>query len=46
MKKYLETAGGQLIVLESQSNSGKNHCRLAIRKVDVLIDDLTPAYKK
>ncbi len=45
-RKLMEQVGGQLIVLESQSNSGKPYCRLAIRKAGVAVDDLIPAHKK
>ena len=45
-RKLMEKTGGQLVVLESQSNSGKNYCRLAIRKQGDDISDLTPAYEQ
>jgi len=43
-RKLMEQVGGQLIVLESQSNSGKAYCRLAIRKEGTTTADLKPAY--
>ena len=45
-RKLMEKVGGQLIVLESQSNSGKPYCRLAIRKAGAPTDDLTPAFQE
>ncbi len=45
-RKLMEKAGGQLIVLESQSNSGKNYCRLAIRRKGAIVNDLVPAHQK
>ncbi|WP_273565881.1 hypothetical protein [Maribacter halichondriae] len=45
-RKLMNAAGGTLIVLESQSNSGKNYCRLAIRKEGLDTSDLIPANKK
>jgi len=42
----MKKVGGQLIVLESQANSGKNYCKLAIRKKGVDISDLKPAHLK
>ena len=42
----MKAIGGQLIVLESQSNSGKGYCRLAIRKADQPVDDLIPAHQQ
>ena len=43
-RKLAEQIGGQLIVLESQSNSGKSYCKLAIRQADAEVDDLIPAH--
>lgn len=43
-RQLMEMVDGQLIVLESQSNSGKNYCRLAIRKKGEEVSDLTPAH--
>ena len=45
-RSLMKAIGGELIVLESQSNSGKNFCRLAIRKSGEDTSDLTPAHKK
>lgn len=45
-RKLMEKIGGELIVLESQSNSGKNYCRLAIRKQGEDTSDLIPAHLK
>ena len=42
----MEKVGGSLTVLESQSNSGKNFCKLAIRQIGVSTADLVPAHKK
>ena len=44
-RKLMEAVGASLIVLESQSNSGKNFCRLAIRKKEAGTADLKPAHK-
>ena len=43
-RNLMKAVGGQLIVLESQSNSGKSFCRLAIRKAGLSVDDLPAAY--
>lgn len=45
-RKLMEQVGGQLIVLESQSNSGKSYCRLAIRKAGDSVEDLIPAHER
>ncbi len=45
-RKLMDAVGGTLIVLESQSNSGKDYCSLAIRPKGASIEDLTPAHKK
>ncbi len=45
-RKLMQATGGELIVLESQSNSGKNFCRLAIRPKGKSTDDLVPAHEK
>lgn len=45
-RQLMDKTGGQLIVLESQSNSGKPYCRLAIRKKGDDVADLTPAHLK
>ena len=45
-RSLMKSIGGKLVVLESQSNSGKNYCQLAIRKSNQDISDLTPAHKK
>ena len=45
-RKLMEKVGGQLVVLESQSNSGKPFCSLAIRKKRASIKDLIPAHEK
>ena len=44
-RKLMEKVGGQLVVLESQSNSGKSFCRLAIRKSGEDISDLKAAHQ-
>ena len=43
-RSLLESIGGSLTVLESQSNSGKSYCKLAIRRREDSIDDLIPAH--
>ncbi len=43
-RELVKHVGGNLIVLESQSNSGNNFCKLAIRKLEDKIDDLIPAH--
>lgn len=45
-RKLMEYIGGSLTVLESQSNSGKKYCRLAIRKLGESTEDLVPAHVK
>lgn len=45
-RQLMKKIGGELIVLESQSNSGKNYCRLAIRPKGQDLSDLIPAYEK
>jgi hypothetical protein len=45
-RSLMKEVGGSLTVLESQSNSGKPYCKLAIRKVGSTTDDLIPAHKK
>ena len=42
-RTLMEANGGNLIVLESQANSGKDFCRLAIRPKGLSTDDLIPA---
>lgn len=44
-RQLMKSVGGQLVVLESQSNSGKNYCQLAIRKEGANTSDLQPAHK-
>ncbi|MEO1437866.1 MAG: hypothetical protein AAFV80_20160 [Bacteroidota bacterium] len=45
-RTLMNAVGGALIVLESQSNSGKPYCRLAIRKKGADMNDLIPAHRK
>lgn len=45
-RSLMKAVGGELIVLESQSNSGKNYCRLAIRKAGQDTSDLVPAHQQ
>ncbi len=45
-RKLMESVGGSLTVLESQSNSGKNYCTLAIRRLEDNKDDLIPAHER
>ncbi|MEM6726010.1 MAG: hypothetical protein AAF598_18355, partial [Bacteroidota bacterium] len=45
-RQLMDAVGGELIVLESQSNSGKSYCRLAIRKKGSDTSDLIPAHQK
>jgi len=45
-RKLMKKSGGELIVVESQSNSGKDYCRLAIRAQGKDTSDLIPAHKK
>ena len=44
-RKLMRNVGGNLVVLESQSNSGKPFFKLAIIKKELPIDDLVPAHK-
>ena len=43
-RTIMKKVGGQLVVLESQTNSGNNYCKLAIRKEGEDISDLKPAH--
>ncbi len=43
-RELVKKIGGILIVIESQSNSGNNFCKLAIRKTEDKTDDLIPAH--
>ena len=45
-RQLMKKVGGELIVLESQSNSGSNYCKLAIRKAGEPTHDLLPAHMK
>ncbi|MEM9052967.1 MAG: hypothetical protein AAGC47_13015 [Bacteroidota bacterium] len=45
-RALMKNIGGSLTVLESQSNSGKPYCKLAIRKLEDSTDDLIPAHMK
>lgn len=45
-RTLMEKVGGELVVLESQSNSGKNYCSLAIREKGENMNDLIPTHKK
>ncbi len=43
-RALMKNVGGSLTVLESQSNSGKPYCKLAIRKIESSTEDLVPAH--
>ncbi|MEM7038259.1 MAG: hypothetical protein AAF570_14845 [Bacteroidota bacterium] len=43
-RTLMDKVGGELVVLESQSNSGKPFCRLAIRAKGQDLSDLVPAH--
>lgn len=45
-RTVMNKIGANLIVLESQSNSGNNYCTLAIRQKEVDTSDLIPAHDK
>ena len=45
-RALMRKVGGELIVLESQSNSGKPYCRLAIRPLGGSTTDLVPAHER
>ena len=45
-RSLMKKVGGELVVLDSQSNSGKSYCRLAIRPEGQILTDLIPAHKK
>ena len=45
-RALLQSIGGQLVVIESQSNSGKDHCRLAIRRLGDDVSDLEAAHPR
>ncbi len=43
-RTLMKNVGGSLTVLESQSNSGKPYCKLAIRKIESSTEDILPAH--
>ena len=45
-RELLGSVGGQLVVMESQSNSGKDYCSLAIRRSGDDISDLQAAHPR
>jgi len=45
-RALLRSIGGQLVVIESQSNSGEDHCRLAIRRRGDDLSDLEAAHPR
>ena len=45
-RTLMKKVGGELIVKESQSNSGEDHCILAIRKRGANTSNITPAHLK
>ena len=45
-RTLLRGIGGQLVVMESQSNSGKDYCRLAIRRSGAALSDLEAAHPR
>lgn len=45
-RKLVDAVGGQLVVLESQANSGKSYCRLALRPKGADVSDLIPAHQQ
>ncbi len=45
-RALLRSIGGQLVVMESQSNSGKDYCRLAIRRSGEDLSDLDAAHPR
>ncbi|MEM6524273.1 MAG: hypothetical protein AAF693_10790 [Bacteroidota bacterium] len=45
-RTLIRKIGGSLTVLESQSNSGRPYCKLAVRKLNISTDDLIPAHLK
>lgn len=45
-RTLMKKVGASLTVLESQSNSNKNYCKLAIRNFQRTTEDLIPAHKK
>ncbi|HAA19312.1 MAG TPA: hypothetical protein DCR93_17990 [Cytophagales bacterium] len=45
-RTLMEKTGGQLVVLESQANSGNSFCRLAIRATSKGTQDLIPAHRQ
>ena len=45
-RALLRGIGGQLVVMESQSNSGKDYCRLAIRRGGADLSDLEVAHPR
>ncbi|WP_269621559.1 hypothetical protein [Zhongshania sp. BJYM1] len=45
-REVVRKAGGQFIVLSSQATPGNTFCQVAMRRKDMIINDLTPAHKK
>ena len=44
-RKVAEHAGGQFVVLQSQSNSGQDYCKVAMRMANDSITDLPQAHE-
>lgn len=45
-RRVAEHAGGQFVVLESQAQPGRTHCRVALRLAGSALDDLVPAHRR
>ncbi len=45
-REILRKAGGEFVVLASQSEPGRTHCEIAIRPAGASLDDLVPAHER
>ena len=44
-REVMRTIGGEMVVVESQSNSGQSFCRVAFRTAGASMTDFTPAHE-
>ena len=45
-REVLRRAGGQFVVLRSQSEPGRSHCEVAMRRAGAPVSDLVPAHRR
>ena len=45
-REVLRKAGGQFVVLRSQSEPGRTYCEVAMRRAGASVSDLTPAHER